>query len=66
MKKKILIFIVTYQSSFRLISIMDKLKKINQKNDAYKFLIRDDCSTDDTIEYIKKIKTYFKEQKITK
>ena len=57
MKKKILIFIVTYQSSFRLISIMDKLKKINQKNDAYKILIRDDCSTDDTIEYIKKIKT---------
>ena len=56
MKKKILIFIVTYQSSFRLISIMDKLKKINQKKDVYKILIRDDCSTDDTIKYIKKIK----------
>ena len=57
MKKKILIFIVSYQSSFRLISIMNKIKKINQKKDVYKILIRDDCSTDDTIEYIKKIKS---------
>jgi len=36
---------------------MDKLKKINQKKDVYKILIRDDCSTDDTIEYIKEIKS---------
>jgi len=57
MKKKILIFIVSYQSSFRLISIMNKLKKINLKKDIYKILIRDDCSTDDTVKYIKKIKS---------
>ena len=57
MKKKILIFIVSYQSSFRLISIMNKLKKINLKKDIYKILIRDDWSTDDTVKYIKKIKS---------
>ncbi len=57
MKKKILIFIVSYQSSFRLISIINKLKKINLRKDIYKILIRDDCSTDDTIKYIKKIKS---------
>ena len=56
MKKKILLFIVTYNSSFRLLNIMNKIKKINKKNDIYKILISDDCSTDDTIEYIKKIK----------
>ena len=36
---------------------MNKLKKINKKKDAYKILIRDDCSTDNTIDYLKKIKT---------
>lgn len=56
-KKKILIFIVSYQSSFRLLTIMNKLKKINKKKDTYKILIRDDCSTDNTIDYLKKIKT---------
>ena len=56
MKKKILLFIVTYNSSFRLINIMNKINKINKKNDTYKILISDDCSTDDTIDYIKKIK----------
>ena len=56
MKRKILIFIVTYQSSFRLSNIMKKIKKLDLKNDFYKILISDDCSTDDTIIHIKKIK----------
>ena len=56
MKKKILIFIVTYQSSFRLFNIMKKIKKIDKKKDIYKILISDDCSSDDTVKYIKKIK----------
>ncbi len=56
MKKKILIFIVTYQSSFRLSVIMKKIRKLNLKTDSYKILISDDCSTDDTINYINKIK----------
>ncbi len=57
MKKKILIFIITYQSSFRLFNIMKKIKKLNFKKDFYKILISDDCSTDDTINYIKKIRS---------
>lgn len=56
MKKKFLIFIVTYNSSFRLLNIINKLKKINLSNDLYRILISDDCSKDDTIKYIKKIK----------
>ena len=56
MKKKILIFIVTYQSSFRVSNIIKKIKKLNLKKDLYKILISDDCSTDDTVNYIKKVK----------
>ena len=55
MKRKILIFIVTYQSSFRVMTIIKKLKKIGKNKDLYKILISDDNSTDDTINYIKKI-----------
>ena len=55
MKKKILIFIITYQSSFRLSNIMKKIKKLDLKDDFYKILISDDCSTDDTINHIKKV-----------
>ena len=50
MKSKILIFIVTYNSSFRLKAILKKIQKI--KNNNYKILISDDCSNDDTHNYI--------------
>jgi hypothetical protein len=56
MRKKILIFIVTYNASFRLQNIMKKIKKLNLKKDIYKVLISDDCSKDNTIDYIKKFK----------
>ena len=56
MKKKILIFIVTYHASFRIITVLNKIKKINKKKDNFKILISDDCSKDDTIDYINKIK----------
>ena len=49
---KLLIFIVTYNSSFRLNLILKKIKKIKKIN--YKILISDDCSTDDTSTYIPK------------
>ena len=55
MKRKILIFIVSYRTSFRLMSIIKKLKKSRKNNNLYKILISDDNSTDDTIDYIKKI-----------
>jgi len=56
MKKKILIFIVTYHASFRILTVLNKIKKINKKKDDFKILISDDSSKDDTIDYIKKIK----------
>ena len=56
MKKKILISIVTYHASFRILTVLNKIKKINKRKDDFKILISDDCSTDDTIAYINKIK----------
>jgi glycosyltransferase involved in cell wall biosynthesis len=50
MNSKLLIFIVTYNSSFRLKAILKKIQKI--KNNNYKILISDDCSNDDTYNYI--------------
>ena len=50
MNKKLLIFIVTYNSSFRLKLILKKIQKIKKIN--YKILISDDCSNDDTSNYI--------------
>lgn len=52
MNKKLLIFIVTYNSSFRLKLILKKIQKIKKIN--YEILISDDCSTDDTSVYIPK------------
>jgi len=56
MKKKVLIFIVTYQASFRILTVLNKIKKLNKTRDDFKILISDDCSKDDTIDYINKIK----------
>ena len=56
MKKKILISIVTHNVSFRIPIVLNKIKKINKRKDDFKILISDDCSTDDTIAYINKIK----------
>jgi GT2 family glycosyltransferase len=50
MNKKLLIFIVTYNSSFRLKLILKKIQKIKKIN--YKILISDDCSQDDTSNYL--------------
>jgi len=50
MNKKLLIFIVTYNSSFRLKLILKKIQKVKKIN--YKILISDDCSDDDTSNYL--------------
>ena len=55
MKKKILVFIITYNASFRILTVLNKIKKLNKRRDHFKILISDDCSTDDTCNYIKKI-----------
>ncbi len=50
LKNKLLVFIVTYNSSFRLKIILSKLRKI-QSHTSFDILVSDDCSNDDTIKY---------------
>ena len=56
MKDKILIFIITYKASFRVLNVIKKIPLKYFKNKNYKILISDDDSKDNTIEFIKKIK----------
>ena len=56
MKDKILIFIITYKASFRVLDVIKKIPFKYLKNKNYKILISDDDSRDNTIEFIKKIK----------
>ena len=55
MKKKILIFIITYQASYRLKKVFDSIELKKLKNYKIKILISDDNSKDDTLEVAKKI-----------
>jgi len=61
MNQKILIFIITYKASFRVIDVIEKIpfgyiKKLN-----YEVYISDDNSNDDTITYIENIKKKYPE-----
>ncbi len=56
MKNKILIFIITYKASFRVLEVIKKIPLKYLKNKNYKILISDDDSRDNTIEFIEKIK----------
>ena len=55
MRKKRLVFIVSYKSSKKIQNIFNKISKI-KKFKFYDIYISDDNSTDDTINYLKKIK----------
>jgi glycosyltransferase involved in cell wall biosynthesis len=55
MKKKILIFIITYKASFRLKKVFELIKFKELKNYNIKVLISEDQSGDDTLEIAKKI-----------
>tara|TARA_Y100000591_G_C21827447_1_gene697519 strand:- start:218 stop:937 length:720 start_codon:yes stop_codon:yes gene_type:complete len=55
MKKKILIFIITYKASYRLKKIFNLIEFKKLKNYKIKILISDDNSKDDTIEIAKEI-----------
>ena len=55
MKKKILIFIITYQASFRLKKVFDSIEFKKLKNHNTKILISDDNSKDDTLKVSKEI-----------
>lgn len=59
-KKKILIFIITYKASFRVLEVFKKIP-FNKINNFYvKTLLSDDCSKDDTMKFMKKIKKNYK------
>ena len=64
MKDKILIFIITYKASFRVLDVIKKIPFKYLKNRNYKILISDDDSRDNTIEFIKKIKKKYSNQVI--
>ena len=55
MKYKILIFIITYKASFRVIDLVKKLPINYLKKHDFQIYVSDDCSNDDTVNYIDKI-----------
>ena len=57
---KILIFIITYKASFRVKQIMKEMPYKYLRKYKYKTLIADDCSDDDTKNYIIQIKKKYK------
>ncbi len=56
-KKKLLIFIISYKASHRIIDVYNQIPIKKLKNFEVKILISDDYSNDDTVNYIKKIKS---------
>ena len=56
MKKKVLIFILCYKASFRLLKVFNKIPFNKNKDFDLSVLISDDNSKDDTLHYAKKIK----------
>ena len=60
MKFKILIFIITYKASYRVIDLIKKIPISYLKKHDFEIYISDDCSEDDTIIYINKLKSFFK------
>ena len=62
---KILIFIITYKASFRVNQIMKEIPFDYLKKFKYRMLISDDCSSDDTKNYIDKIKKNNKKKVVT-
>ena len=62
MKYKILIFIITYKASFRVIDLIKKLPLNYLNKHDFQLYISDDCSNDDTIEHIHKLKSKFKKK----
>ena len=60
MKKKLLIFIVTYKASFRLLKLIQKIPYKKLSNFNYNIYISDDHSEDlSTFKYIKLVKNRY-------
>ncbi len=57
---KILLFIVTYKASYRVVKVINEIPLKYFKKHKYKILISDDSSKDSTIEYMKVLKKKYK------
>ena len=64
MKYKILIFIITHKSSFRVLDLFKKIPFVYLKQQHYSIYVSDDASKDDTISYLKKLKSKYKKKLI--
>ena len=64
MKRKILIFIITYKASFRVLDLVNKIPIKYLKKHNYAIYASDDASKDNTILYLKKLKKRFKKKLI--
>ena len=62
MKYKILIFIITYKASYRVIDLIKKIPINYLKKHDFHLYISDDFSNDDTVAHINKIKKIFKKK----
>ena len=62
MKYKILIFIITHKSSFRVLDLFKKIPFVYLKQQHYSIYVSDDASKDDTISYLKKLKSKYKKK----
>ena len=56
MKRKILIFIITYKAFFEILDLVNKIPIKYLKKHNYAIYASDDASKDNTILYLKKIK----------
>ena len=56
MKHKLLIFIITYKASFRILEVFKKLPFSYLKQYEYTIYVSDDASNDNTIQYIKQLR----------
>ena len=52
MRHKLLIFIITYKASFRILEVFKKLPFSYLKQYDYSIYISDDASNDNTIQYV--------------
>ena len=64
-KKKVLIFIISYKASYRIKDVFNKIPFQKLKNYNLEILLSDDASKDDTMKYAKLIKANNKTKKIT-
>ena len=62
MKFKILIFIITYKASFRVLDLIKKIPFKYLRKHSYTIYASDDASKDNTILYLKQLKRKYKKK----